>query len=117
MKPGYDLLMIRPMLKKHTLLFLIGILLPFITYAQEANACICPSLCQLAPPLTLITLPVVIHIVNEDSDAYSDADVAESIKILDDAFSTGIFESGRPILLVKNAQSIRQKCAPMWKAL
>ncbi|MGN7820624.1 hypothetical protein ACTJJB_10860 [Chitinophaga sp. 22536] len=42
---------------------------------------------QLAPPLTLVTLPVVIHIVNEDPDAYSDADVAESIKILNDAFS------------------------------
>ncbi|MBS0028185.1 gliding motility-associated C-terminal domain-containing protein [Chitinophaga sp. 22321] len=51
---------------------------------------------QLAPPLTLVTLPVVIHIVNEDPDAYSDADVAESIKILNDAFSaSGTFAGGR----------------------
>lgn len=44
----------------------------------------------------IITLPVVVHIINEDPNAYTDGDVANAIQELNDAFSaSGTFAGGR----------------------
>ncbi|WP_159456108.1 T9SS type B sorting domain-containing protein [Chitinophaga eiseniae] len=44
----------------------------------------------------IITLPVVVHILNEDPNAYTDLDVANALQQLNDAYSaTGAFTGGR----------------------
>jgi len=48
-----------------------------------------------APP-AIITLPVVVHIINENPTAYTDAAVAQAIQDLNDAYSaSGTFAGGR----------------------
>jgi gliding motility-associated-like protein len=48
-----------------------------------------------APP-AVVTLPVVVHIINEDPNAYTDADVVQAIQALNDAYSaSGTFTGGR----------------------
>lgn len=44
----------------------------------------------------IITLPVVVHIINENPNAYTDGDVANAIQELNDAYSaSGTFTGGR----------------------
>ena len=49
-----------------------------------------------AAPPAVITLPVVVHIINEDPNAYTDAAVAQAIQALNEAYSaSGAFAGGR----------------------
>jgi gliding motility-associated-like protein len=49
-----------------------------------------------AAPPAVITLPVVVHIINEDPNAYTDAAVIQAIQALNDAYSaSGTFAGGR----------------------
>ena len=49
-----------------------------------------------AAPPAVITLPVVVHIINEDPNAYTDAAVLQAIQALNDAYSaSGTFAGGR----------------------
>jgi gliding motility-associated-like protein len=49
-----------------------------------------------AAPPAIVTLPVVVHIINEDPNAYTDAAVAQAIQALNDAYSaSGAFAGGR----------------------
>ncbi|OQP66311.1 hypothetical protein A3860_12470 [Niastella vici] len=49
----------------------------------------------LAPP-AVITLPVVVHIINEDPNAYTDAAVIQAIQSLNEAYSaSGAYAGGR----------------------
>src|SRR5687768_8959471 len=49
-----------------------------------------------AAPPAIITLPVVVHIINEEPNAYTDAAVAQAIQALNDAYSaSGTFAGGR----------------------
>jgi gliding motility-associated-like protein len=49
-----------------------------------------------AAPPAVITLPVVVHIINEDPNLYTDAAVAQAIQALNEAYSaTGAFTGGR----------------------
>ena len=53
------------------------------------------SAVSAAPPV-VITLPVVVHIINEDPNAYTDAAVIQAIQALNDAYSaSGTFAGGR----------------------
>jgi gliding motility-associated-like protein len=50
----------------------------------------------LAAPPAVVTLPVVVHIINEDPNAYTDAAVIQAIQALNDAYSaSGTFAGGR----------------------
>jgi gliding motility-associated-like protein len=50
----------------------------------------------LSAPPAVVTLPVVVHIINEDPNAYTDAAVIQAIKALNEAYSaTGAFTGGR----------------------
>lgn len=50
---------------------------------------------KVEPP-SIITLPVVVHLINENPNAYTDADVVAAIQVLNDAFSaSGTFAGGR----------------------
>jgi PKD repeat protein len=49
-----------------------------------------------AAPPAVVTLPVVVHIINEDPNAYTDAAVIQAIQSLNDAYSaSGTFAGGR----------------------
>lgn len=49
-----------------------------------------------AAPPAVITLPVVVHIINENPNAYTDAAVIQAIQSLNDAYSaSGTFAGGR----------------------
>ncbi|HEX6427062.1 MAG TPA: gliding motility-associated C-terminal domain-containing protein [Niastella sp.] len=49
-----------------------------------------------AAPTAIITLPVVVHIINENLNAYTDAAVIQAIQALNDAYSaSGTFAGGR----------------------
>jgi gliding motility-associated-like protein len=49
-----------------------------------------------AAPPAIITLPVVVHIINEDPNAFTDAAVIQAIQALNDAYSaSGSFAGGR----------------------
>ncbi|OQP54581.1 hypothetical protein A4H97_21670 [Niastella yeongjuensis] len=49
-----------------------------------------------AAPPAVVTLPVVVHIINEDPNAYTDAAVVQAIQALNEAYSaTGSFTGGR----------------------
>ncbi|MFL5743696.1 MAG: M43 family zinc metalloprotease, partial [Niastella sp.] len=51
---------------------------------------------MLAAPPAVVTLPVVVHIINEDPTAYTDAAVIQAIQALNDAYSaSGTFAGGR----------------------
>ncbi|MCS3795418.1 T9SS type B sorting domain-containing protein [Niastella sp. OAS944] len=49
-----------------------------------------------AAPPAVVTLPVVVHIINENPNAYTDAAVIQAIQSLNDAYSaSGTFTGGR----------------------
>jgi FOG: PKD repeat len=49
-----------------------------------------------AAPPDVVTLPVVVHIVNEDPSAYTNAQIVQAVQALNEAFrATGAFSGGR----------------------